>query len=239
MCWVLQGGVMNKALVFTAIALPVVALGSLSQPSVATAQSVGPSNWSGVSATVEAGGAWGSSGQHDGFTGGITGFTGPTDGHYDISGALGGAGVGYNWQSGNWVAGLSADISGGNVRGASQTCGGGPDLCGTKLNELGTVRGLFGYAFGQYLLFGSVGGAWGHINAFDSSSGVTGSKIVPGIAFGGGLDVMLNKQLSFKVEYVRVDFRKSDIIDVIPGFPEQVSTNVNVVRAGLTYYFAR
>jgi outer membrane immunogenic protein len=226
---------MKKALVYSAIALPVLAIGSISQPSVASAQT--PGNWSGSYANVTAGGAWGTSSQHDNGTV-SSGGTSIFDGRYHIGGALGGAGLGYNWQNGPWVAGLTADISGGNVRGQSNSCGGVADTCGTKLNELVTTRGIWGYANGMYLTYITAGAGWGDIHAWDSLSGNSGSKIQAGLAVGGGFEVKFDPRASFKVEYLYVDFGKANIFNIAPGTPERVSTNVNIVRAGLTYYFS-
>jgi outer membrane immunogenic protein len=238
---------MKRALVFSAVALPLAAFGMVSEPSIANAQvrnnTGAPGNFSGLQVPFFAGGAWGSSSQQDNATGltGLSGPTGPTgsvgDGHYTMAGALFGAGAGYNWQNGPWVAGLAADFSGGSVKGSSNNCGPAPGHgCGTSLNELGTVRGVFGYANGSYLTYLTVGPAWGHIKAYDSAFNVSGSKFDSAFAFGGGLDIMLAPQWSLKIEYLRVDFGKTHLYDILPGVPEQVKTTTNVVRLGLTWY---
>jgi outer membrane immunogenic protein len=224
---------MKKALAFSAIALPVAILASVSAPNLAVAQAV--SNWSGANIGISGDGVWGSSTQHDnGVTGCTIGCSG--DGHYNVHGWLAGGGGGYNWQNGPWVAGITGDLSGGSVKGSSPTCGGVADVCGTKLNQLGTVRGLFGYANGQFLYFVTAGPAFGHVSAFDTLSGASGSKWESGVAFGGGLDIMLSRNMSFKIEYLRFDFGKSALFDFAPGVPEHVSLNGNMVRVGLTWY---
>jgi outer membrane immunogenic protein len=222
---------------FTAVVLPVVtSLGTIAQPSITAAQTA--SNWSGPSANVTAGGAWGTSSQHDD----LTILTCTTlcggDGHYNIGGALAGGGFGYNWQNGLWVAGLTADISGGNVRGSSNNCGVAPGhLCGTKLNELVTARGILGYANGIYLPYLTAGAAWADIHAFDALFAVSGSKVQTGLAVGGGLEIKFDPRASFKIEYLYIDFGKANIFDIVPGTPEQIRTKVNVLRAGFTWYF--
>jgi outer membrane immunogenic protein len=229
----------KKVLAFSAIAFPIAAFGTMSQPSIATAQSAAPMNWSGFSASILGGGAWGNSSQSDNFSGvtGFSGFTGIGDGHYNMKGAQFGGGAGYNWQSGPWVAGIVADFSDGSVTGKSNTCGLAPGHpCGTKLTTFGTARGILGYANGQYLLYGTVGEGWGHIHAFDSMFNVSGGKTQSGVAFGGGIDYKLSQRTSLKIEYLHVDFGKAHLYDIVPGTPEFVSTNINIVRAGLTFY---
>jgi opacity protein-like surface antigen len=238
---------MKRALAFSAFALSIAVFGVGSQPSIAIAQGLPsfniPNSFSGLNFGISGGGASGSSSQHDDcvITGNcIIGNAGNADGHYNASGWLLGGGGGYNWQNGPWVAGITGDLSGGSVKGSSPTCGGVADTCGTKLNQLGTVRGLLGYSDdryeGRYLVFITAGPAWGHISAFDTLFAVSGSKLETGVAFGGGLDIMLSRQVSFKIEYLRVDFGKSNFFDIVPGTPEQVSLKANIIRAGLTFY---
>ena len=110
---------MKRALAFTAIALPIAILASVSQPTVAVAQSAS-NTWSGAYAGGNVGGAWGSSSQHDNgipSTPICTTGCGPADGHYHISGAVVGGGLGYNWQNGPWVAGLETDLAWADVKG--------------------------------------------------------------------------------------------------------------------------
>ena len=104
---------MKKALVLGAMALPIAAAGSISQPSAAVAQTAG--TWTGAYVTGSVGGAWGSSSQHDNGFGTTIFIIG--DGHYNISGPLAGGGFGYNWQNGQWVAGLETDLSWADIKG--------------------------------------------------------------------------------------------------------------------------
>lgn len=242
---------MKKALVLGAMALPIAAAGSISQPSVAIAQTAG--TWTGAYVTGSVGGAWGSSSQHDnGF--GTTIFT-IGDGHYNISGPLAGGGFGYNWQSGQWVAGLETDLSWADIKGHG-ICEAALETCGTKVEALGTVRGRLGVVLGGLpsyssmptkaapvvvargpLLYAAGGFAYGRVHGFDDFTPSSGTKWYTGWTVGGGIEWALPDNWSAKIEYLYVDLGKKDLFDIVPGTPESVSAKMNVVRVGLSYKF--
>ena len=139
---------MKKALLVGAIAVPIATIASTAQPSVAVAQVSSPT-WSGGYVTGSVGGASGSSSQKDNGVTVTTIISLPTDpvgdGRYNISGPAIGGGFGFNWQSGQWVAGIETDLSWTDIKGDT-TCGLGTN-CGTKIEALGTVRArLFRHA---------------------------------------------------------------------------------------------
>jgi outer membrane immunogenic protein len=240
----------KKTLLLGAMALPA-AIGSMSQPTVAVAQSAS-NTWTGAYVGASAGGAWGSSAQHDDIT--VTSI-GPLDGRYHISGPVVGGGFGYNWQNGPWVAGLETDLSWANISG-SGTCLPAPGHpCGTKVESLGTVRGRLGMAFGGTpaysgmptkvapvatrgtLVYLTGGFAYGDVHAWDSLTPSSGSKTYTGWTVGAGIEWALQGNWSAKLEYLYVDLGKKDLFEAAPGFPETVSAKLNVVRFGLNYKF--
>ena len=78
-----------------------------------------------------------------------------------INGALGGAQVGVNWQTGPVVLGIEADFSLADMSG--ETCNftlGGSFLCSSKVERFGTITGRIGGAFDRTLLYLKAGGAW-------------------------------------------------------------------------------
>ena len=80
-------------------------------------------------------------------------------GSHDGDGFLAGAQVGYNMQSGKFVFGLEADMSGAWVDG-STAC------CGHEFNWLASVRGRAGVAFNgnRTLLYATGGAAWADVD---------------------------------------------------------------------------
>jgi outer membrane immunogenic protein len=202
-------------------------------------------NWSGPTGTISAGGVWGQSSQHDNGIP-ISSFCSifpdqctTADGSYNVSGALVGLGLGYNWQNGPYVFGVDTDFSKAWVDGSSGACGVNmiAHECGTKLSALATVRGKVGYAFDRYLVYVTGGAAMGRIGAYDSLFGVSGRKNVWGVVYGAGFAAMLSPSWSVQLDYLRVDFDDTAIFDIVPGVPERVDLQANVLRAGLTYHF--
>jgi outer membrane immunogenic protein len=245
---------LKKTLLFSAMAMPVAAIASTVQPSVAVAQVSSP-NWSGAYVTGSAGGAWGNSSQKDnGVTTIGTIFTGPADGHYNISGPVVGGGFGFNWQSGQWVSGIETDLSWADVKGDT-TCGLGTS-CGTKVEALGTVRARLGMLLGgapaysgmptkaappaiSYgpLVYVTGGFAYADVHAWDNFSPASGSKWLTGWTVGGGVEWKLTGNWTAKLEYLFVDLQRKHVFDIVPGTPEFVDANMHVVRFGVSYQF--
>jgi outer membrane immunogenic protein len=203
---------------------------------------------SGNSAQTDSGfgatGATGSSGGVGGVGGaGGTAGGGPADGKYNLRGGLGGAGLGYNWQSGNWVYGIAGDMSFGDISGSSNSCGavaGNPHECGTNLNWIGTVRGQLGYAVGSsgnWLPYVTGGLAFGNVNAFDALTPASGNATLAGWTAGVGVATMVIPQWVIKLEYLHIDLGSSNLFNVVPGVPENVSFKADLFRLGLSYQF--
>lgn len=159
------------------------------------------------------------------------------DGKANLRGLMGGLGLGYNWQSGNWVYGLAADFSLGNAKGSTNDCGTPLHECGGALRSLGTVRGLVGWSFGTWMPYATGGFAYGNVHAYDSFYGGSGSKYGSGWTAGGGIEAILAGPWSAKLEYLYVDLGTDHLYDILPGVPEHVSTTANVICLGLIYRF--
>ena len=214
-------------------------------------------NWAGPSVGMAGGYGWGHSNQTDpGIPCSYFGLVGPinncqrpvvadgvADGSYSLSGGIIGGGLGYNWQTGRWVYGIEADYSWANITGSSNTCGAAspvPHSCGTDLQSLGTLRGLFGYAVGasgNWLPYVTGGLAVGEVHAWDSLFPSSGSDFRSGWTVGAGLATGLTQNWIFQVEYLYVDLGRSQMFNVVPGVPETVSVSANVIEAGIYYKF--
>ena len=164
------------------------------------------------------------------------------------SGAFGGAQFGYNAQFGNIVAGIEADIQGGDVNGSRGFAGGGAvGVMSTDINYFGTIRGRLGYASGPFLLYATGGFAWGSVDT--RATGVTslgngydlsGSSMATGYVVGGGVEYAFSRNWSAKLEYQYINLDAGTLGGVDSG-GQAVSTKVepdlHTVRMGLNYRF--
>jgi len=181
---------------------------------------------------------------------------------YNVSvnndGFIGGGQIGYNWQYGNIVAGIEADIQGiAGSSGSANTVGAfGPFLFGTQTNRsldyLGTVRGRIGYAITPtLLLYGTGGLAYGGTNVgftlagpapFNTASTFSDTRV--GWTAGGGVEWMFIPNWSAKVEYLYYNLGSvaapaafvtggGNFASITP----QTKFDGHVVRAGVNYHF--
>jgi outer membrane immunogenic protein len=141
---------------------------------------------------------------------------------------IGGGQVGYNWQSGRFVAGIEGDIS---WTGINQTIGTvkvlAPPLLGNmvhaeimKQDWLATIRGRAGFTVTPaFLLYATGGLAIAHVqlagaNAFTATPDVYGGSFDDtraGWTVGGGGEWMLGRNWSIKAEYLYVDLGKQGV----------------------------
>jgi opacity protein-like surface antigen len=66
---------------------------------------------------------------------------------------------------------------------------------------------------------------------------VSGSQWRIGWTFGGRVEAMLTPNWSLKVEYLHVDLGTGILFNIVPGFPERITFETEIVRAGLNYRF--
>jgi outer membrane immunogenic protein len=140
------------------------------------------------------------------------------------SGFVGGANIGYNWQSSHWVFGVEGDIE---ATGADDT------FAPWKFSNpwFGTLRGRAGYTFHNVLFYGTAGLAFGELSG--QTFGFSESHTTAGWAAGFGAEVGLAPNWSARIEYLYVDLSTSQfaITGVSNGF------SAGMVRAGINYHF--
>lgn len=177
-------------------------------------------------------------------------------------GVLGGAQIGFNYQfTGNWVAGVEADIDAAHVTSSKYACfqGFGTGVCGTRdtdLKTFGTVRARLGYAFDNVLVYGTGGWAWGRgtnttvftcigpdcpaTSAVPPTSPLpTGVNVNPnGWAAGAGVEWAFLPNWSMRVEYLHLQFdgvseNRSKTSSFLPGLvvTSHVSSRIGVDMA--------
>jgi outer membrane immunogenic protein len=165
-------------------------------------------NWSGFYAGLNLGYEWGH----------------VTNIGIDPSGIAGGAQIGYNWQSGQFVFGGEADIQ---ISSADDT------FAPYKFSNpwFGTVRGRAGYAFNNMLLYGTLGLAYGNLDG--QFANIEETKTLFGWTGGLGMEVGFTPNWSAKVEYLYIDLgsRAFSITGVNNGLQS------SYLRFGVNYHF--
>ncbi len=171
-----------------------------------------------------------------------------SSGSFNTNGGLVGGTLGANFQTGDWVFGIEADVDWADIRGSSVAgCGTlttvgtivGTTTCQTKSDWLGTVRGRVGYAFDRVLVYGTAGGAFGNVEAGPSTATTFDSNTEFGWTAGAGVEVGITPFLTAKVEYLFVDLEKGTCSAACGSPVPSISTSfeASLVRAGLNFKF--
>jgi outer membrane immunogenic protein len=173
------------------------------------------------------------------------------------NGAVGGAQIGYNWQfSPDFLVGAETDFSFADLNG-SQTVstavsGYFPmnESVSQKLDWFGTIRGRFGVIAENWMLYGTGGGAYGHVNyTYALSNTPTGTVDISGTdsatqwgwTIGGGIEYNYDRWL-LRVEYLYMDFGDHSFtvpLTTVPTatFTANFGNNYQLVRMGINYRF--
>jgi outer membrane immunogenic protein len=148
-------------------------------------------------------------------------------------GALFGATIGYNFQTGIWVWGAEGDIDWSDMK-DSATCTGG--TCETKNDWLSTVRGRLGYAgWHNWLPYITGGLAMGDVKATAPTG--SASKTQLGWTAGLGVEYAWRTNWSVKLEYLYADLGKMNCGTACGAATDDVSFKTNLMRVGLNYRF--
>ena len=186
-------------------------------------------------------------------------------------GFTGGGQLGYNYQFGagnGIVVGVEADAAYTDLDRTRSVAYGfnGAALDATvttyrsSLDYLGTVRGRVGYAFNQFLIYGTGGFAFGGVDNRVAVQLVPGGAVVAGgrrndmetgYAYGGGVEYALptasflnffkSSAVTMKAEYLHYDLGHTNIaLNSLPAGAgtTRVSNDGDLVRLGLNYKFS-
>jgi outer membrane immunogenic protein len=227
------------------------------------------SSWTGLYGGVNAGAAFGNTTgtlstfttapAGSDFTPAVTAGGTPRNLGAKHDGGFGGAQIGYNWQSDNFVVGVETDIQGADIGNPSTTtfAGGGGILPSVStgrdhINWFGTLRARAGVSVDQVLLYGTAGLAYGGVQSSATNfftpvaagvfSGTTSDTRV-GWAAGAGVEWGFVPGWSVKGEYLHVDLGSSNvtIVDRV-HFPNASATYrfnhaLDTIRIGLNHQF--
>jgi outer membrane immunogenic protein len=207
-------------------------------------------SWNGCYVGIEGGGGnWGRS--HTEVT--ATGV--PFQPDFNLSGGLVGGTVGCNWQFyTNWVAGLEGDWSWTNKKGTAfdgQPAGNPVIPVTVEETWFATARGRVGMSFGPALLYATGGAAFTNVKwtgnlqppAFAPAFAASDSFTTAGGVVGAGIEYMVWKNLSLKLEYLYADFGHHTVCSATCATPfgpyaaREVFVKDQIVRAGLNYRF--
>jgi outer membrane immunogenic protein len=254
------------AFVFVGLATRASVAADVPRPIYKAAPAVAPSfNWSGFYGGVHVGYGWSDGSVDLGLidaSGGLQGAAAagvfPTSFSFSRDGVVGGVQVGFNRQIGQWVWGVEADISGADISGSQSVqrpaVGLFPNLSTVSqdMDWFGTARLRGGYAAGTWLLFGTGGLAYGHVEysylqtnvPFGGGINTRGSesRIELGWTAGGGVEYGWSNW-SAKVEYLYYDLGDHDFTIQFNTAPPGVLLNPkyqnhgSILRVGLNYRF--
>ena len=206
------------------------------EPAPAPVYSAPIFTWTGFYVGVNAGAAWGAgcSNIRPGIV--VAGWNNQACNGGDDGLFLGGAQIGYNWQSGSMVYGLEADlqaISNKNGGSGAYVFGGGLIPAGTYSiyghrgpNLFGTVRARLGYAVDRALFYVTGGLAYGSGSqsarvwyrspaggTANWTAGSSGDKV--GWTLGAGIEYAVTNNWTVKAEYLYADLGNRNSIGTV------------------------
>jgi outer membrane immunogenic protein len=169
------------------------------------------------------------------------------------NGFFGGGQVGCDYQTARLVFGIEGAFDAGDLHGASLIADASGQVV-SKIDMFATGTGRVGYAFGRALTYVKGGFAWAHFkDELDSLPDVTflpdyvGSAGIIGWVIGGGLEVAIQPNWSFKVEYSYYDFGtngvsltcQSNSLCGAAGIavPFDIKSSMQTVMIGVNYRF--
>lgn len=219
--------------------------------------------WDGFYLGVQVGGGWATDKISESTT-----LVPPLTGSASLSesGIIGGVHAGYNWQFGSMVYGLEGDFEGTSLSKSSncltQDAGVGnvaPGACfptaldysyRTALPWQGSARGRLGYAFDNFLVYGTGGVAVADIStrytqSFPAAAGMGSQSFdqaAVGFTVGGGVEYAINANWSARAEYRFSDFGKVSNPISSAGlfwnnYSDRHSVTENAVLFGISYKF--
>jgi outer membrane immunogenic protein len=182
-------------------------------------------NWTGFYVGINGGGGWGSSEW--------SALTGTSSN--DVSGAVVGGTVGYNWQTGQFVFGVEGDADWSSIKGTT-TLAPCTNSCETRNSWLATTRGRIGYAFDRIMPYVTGGAVFGDLKA--TPAGFAGdSETRVGWTIGGGAEFALGGQWTAKLEYLYADLGDVNCAAGNCAVPTNVDLTTSLVRGGINFRF--
>jgi outer membrane immunogenic protein len=176
------------------------------------------------------------------YIGGMGGYGSENSDQFGIKGGFAGGTIGYNWQFGQFVAGIEADGAWADINNSVTQVfpGVGALTASAKVDAMATIRGRFGVAVDQVLLYGTAG-----LALADAKIGVTGlgvslsdSQTMTGWTAGAGVEWMFLPHWSVKGEYLYRSFGGQTFFAAqLPPGIQTGTLNINSGQVGINYHF--
>jgi outer membrane immunogenic protein len=195
-------------------------------------------NWSGFYLGLQVGYAWGNNHTTEFIT--ATGLPSGFNRNFDTSGVVGGVHGGYNWQSGQFVFGIEADVEAADITGGYRLANtNGTDF---RLRDQASIRGRLGVAFNNSLLYVTGGAAFAdieHTYVFANTVFERVSRDRVGYTVGAGWEYGFTPNWTARLEYRYTDFGtyRDNSLVAFPGFSYQDHPVYHTVRGGISYRF--
>jgi outer membrane immunogenic protein len=192
-------------------------------------------DWSGFYAGLHAGYGWGDRDWDD-----DDGDFDDDAFRYDLRGAVAGGQIGFNFQADSFVFGLEADGAWSDMRDnvAEPVFGPFHVDAEAEVDWLATVRGRAGFAWDRFMVYGTGGVAFAHVDtdvtffANDSESATH-----TGWTAGVGVEGMITERISVKAEYLHADFGKEDFNYFGDNIEGEADLDLDIVRVGVNWHF--
>jgi outer membrane immunogenic protein len=230
------------------IGLSIGAASAADMPVKAGALPVAVSNWTGFYIGGNGGGDWSNDSYRYNFSSPLGAGT-PEVFNFNTSSWIAGLQAGYQYQSGNWVVGVEGTWSWTNLHQTDPSALfasiNGPSQRSLKINDIATVTGRIGYAWGNVLWYGKVGYAGANMQgSSDDLVGITSraSTWQNGITAGTGIDYRLSSNIILGVEFDYYHFGSTDMSTgtTPPGFTVTYTSqqaNIAAVVGRVSYLF--
>lgn len=174
------------------------------------------------------------------YLGGTLGYAdgeGRTDGAigsftFEQKGMVGTIFAGHNWQLGNSVLGVEADIGTGQLASRTPTAFG---VLEHDLFAMGSLRGRAGYLVKPaLLLYGTAGLAWANMDLGLAGTAQKSETFI-GYQIGAGAELMMTHSVGLRLEYIFTDLDKQRVFS--SGQANFYDPDFHTVRAGVSLKF--
>lgn len=151
---------------------------------------------------------------------------------FDQEGWAGTIFAGYNWQIGQMVLGVEADVGTGDLGSSAETAAG---TLQSETNVFGSLRARAGILFSPaLLLYATAGLAWADMD-FNLTGSSTQSETFFGYQVGGGAELALSSSVGLRLEYIFTDLGSESLTQ--SGLSNTFDPDYHTVRAGISFKF--